>query len=158
MPILEPSDLSDDSFYATLGHRPGIMKAWAAMDEAMMGEDTTLPPALKENVRRSLSQGVGCEYCASFGPPPPEGHDRRESLALAYVQLIAEDPTAIDDSTFEVLREDFTDEEILELTAWICFKLGANVLGAALKLEPSNPEQRQTYETWLEGRERAMSD
>jgi alkylhydroperoxidase family enzyme len=153
MPRLAPSDLTPDSFYGTLGLRPELMEAWQNLDQAMMGESSTLPTALKENVRRSLSQGVGCRYCASFGDPPEEPVDQKESLALAFVELVGRDHNAIDDSTFEVLREEFTEEQILELCAWISFKYGANLLGAILKLEPANDSQKGAYEEFLRERE-----
>jgi alkylhydroperoxidase family enzyme len=148
------SGLSPDTFYATLGRRPEIMRAWQALDEAMMGPGSTLPASLKENVRRALSQDVGCRYCASFGTPTDEPRDVVDSLALTFVRLVTEDHTAIDDSTFTVLGEELTDDQILELCAWICFKYGANMLGALLRLEPSNEEQRASYEGWLAERER----
>jgi alkylhydroperoxidase family enzyme len=152
MTRIEPSDLTPDSFYALLGRRPEIMAAWQGLDEAMMGPESTLAPDFKENVRRALSQEVGCRYCASFGTPSEEPHDRKESLALAFTELVVKDHQSIDDSTFEILREEFTEEQIIELCAWLCFKYGANMFGSLLKLSPANEDQKSTYETWLRER------
>jgi alkylhydroperoxidase family enzyme len=155
MPRVPLTDGPDD-FYALLGRRPEIKEAWQGLDSAMMGPGSTLTPSLKENVRRALSQGVGCRYCASFGEPSEQPRDRKESLALGFVELVVKDHEAIDDSTFEVLREEFTDDQILELCAWISFKFGANMLGSLTKLEPARDDQKATYEGWLEEREQEM--
>ena len=158
MTRIEPSDLTPDSFYALLGRRPAIMSGWQGLDTAMMDSSSTLSPDFKENVRRALSNGgVGCRYCASFGTPREEPQDSKESLAIAFTQLVLQDHTAIDDSTFELLREEFSDEQIVELCAWICFKYGANMLGALLKLEPANQDQKSTYEGWLREREEELA-
>jgi alkylhydroperoxidase family enzyme len=138
-----------DPFYTVLGHRPEILAAWQGLDQAMMGAGSTLPVALKENVRRALAQDFGCRFCASFGTPPDTPADVQESLALAFVERVTQDHTSVDARTFEVLREEFSEEQIVELCAWICFKLGANTLGAIVGLEPSTEEQRAGYEGWL---------
>jgi len=118
----------------------------------MMGPESTLSPDFKENVRRALSQEVGCRYCASFGTPREEPHDRKESLALGFAEFVVKDHQSIDDSTFDVLREEFTEEQIVELCAWLCFKYGANMFGSLLRLEPANEDQKSTYEAWLRER------
>lgn len=149
MPRIPLSDVPLDPYYRLLGHRPEILEAWSALDKAFIDGSSTLPASLKEEVRRVLSQEVGCRYCASFGTPRAEHEDRREALAVAFMELVLHDHKAIDDATFDVLREEFSDEQILELTAWICFKYGSNMLGSILRIEPATPDQVQAYADWV---------
>lgn len=149
MTHVTPSDRSPDRFYALLGRRPEILEAWSRMDEAMMGGSSTLPTRLKEEVRATLAQGIGCRYCASMGAPADDELDRKASLAVGFAELIAQDHHSVDAKTFDILREEFSEEQIVELCAWICFKFGANMLGAITGLEPGTPEQIEAYQTWL---------
>jgi alkylhydroperoxidase family enzyme len=151
------SDRSPDRFYALLGRRPEILEAWSRMDEAMMGGSSTLPTGLKEEVRATLAQGIGCRYCASMGQPAEGELDRRASLAVGFAELVAQDHRSVDAKTFDVLREDFSEEEIVELCAWICFKYGANMLGAITGLDPGTPDQIEAYQTWLAGEDEAKA-
>jgi alkylhydroperoxidase family enzyme len=134
---------------AILEHRPEIRAAWEALDEALLGAGSTLPVALKENVRRAVAQDFGCRFCGSFGAPPSEPADVQESLAIAFAQLAREDHQSVGPATFATLREEFTDAQIVELCTWVCFKVGSNMLGAMMGLEPSTAEQRSAYEARL---------
>jgi alkylhydroperoxidase family enzyme len=140
VPLIDPTEF----FYGTLGHRREIHDAWLGLDEAMVGPGSTLPSPLKENVRHTIAQGIGCRYCASLGAPADQ-RDRRESLAVAFAERVLDDPRSIDAATFDVLREDFSDAQIVELCAWICFKLGANVFGAIMGLEPATDAQKAMF-------------
>jgi alkylhydroperoxidase family enzyme len=55
------------------------------------------------------------------------------------------DHRQIDDSTFEALREEFDEAEIVELLSWLCFKLGANVFGALMSFDPATDAQKEAY-------------
>jgi alkylhydroperoxidase family enzyme len=44
---------------------------------------------------------------------------RREKAALAYADLFATNHLAIDDGTFETLREHFSEAEIVELAMFV---------------------------------------
>ncbi|WP_197381203.1 carboxymuconolactone decarboxylase family protein [Mycolicibacterium mengxianglii] len=147
MPRIEPTDRNTDSFYAVLGNRPEIADAWAALDKVMLTDSSsTLSTALKEEVRSGLAQGIGCQYCATVGGAHSTEHlDPRASLAGAFAEQVVNNLGKIDDSMFEVLRGEFSNDEIVELCAWICFKLGANVLGALMKLDPATEEQSSAY-------------
>ena len=149
MARLPLADVSGDPYYRLLGNRPEILEAWSTLDSTLMGASATLSATLKEEVRRVLSQSVGCRYCASLGTPRPDHQDRREALAVAFTELVLSDHKAIDDATFDVLREEFDDRELLELCAWVCFKYGSNMLGAILRLEPATEEEISEYSDWV---------
>lgn len=151
MPRLPHTHTSTDAFYSVLANRPEVSAAWAKLDQALLSDpSSTLPTALKEEVRASLAQGIGCRYCATVGGPPQgEEADPRASLASAFAEQVVAANGSIDDAMFDVLREEFSTEEIAELCAWICFKFGANVLGALMKLEPATAEQADAYRSLL---------
>lgn len=152
MSRIEPTDRSTDSFYAVLGNRPEIADAWAALDKVLLADaSSTLSTALKEEVRSGLAQGIGCKYCATVGGEvAPEHADPRASLAGAFAELVVNNLGQVDDSMFDVLRGEFNSEEIVELCAWICFKFGANILGALVKLDPATEEQSSAYRELLD--------
>ena len=134
MPRIEPIPADPDGNAVTnsvlarvLGRRPEILAAYARLDNAVRFKGT-LPVELKEAVRRATAQQVGCEYCQSLGASRTD-LDEPQSLAVAFAQAVAEDPSAITDAQFDVLREEFSEDEIVELVAFICLcrDLGTDV-------------------------------
>lgn len=149
-----PADLAPlgaDPFYGILAHRPEILREWSALDRAFFGSSSKVDNRIKEEARRTLAQGVGCRFCASLGTPHDEHPDAREAVAVAFAEMVATDHHQIDDSTFEVLREEFSEAEIVELAAWICFKLGSNIFGALMKLNPATPAEIGGYAAFVAG-------
>lgn len=149
-----PADLQPlaaDPFYGILAHRPEILRHWSALDAEFFGPSSRVENSIKEEARRTLAQGVGCRFCASLGEPRDDHPSKREALAVAFAELVATDHHQIDDNTFAVLREEFTEEEIVELVSWICFKLGSNIFGALMHLEPATPEQVENYAAFAAG-------
>jgi alkylhydroperoxidase family enzyme len=105
---------------------------------------------LKEAVRRATAEQVGCVYCASLSAPGHEAADAREGLAVAFAQMVADDPKAISDAQFDVLREEFSDDEIVELVAWICLVvIAGQTFGAVMKVEAATPEEAAAYQEAL---------
>lgn len=158
IPYFPPSDLptdlqplGPDPFYGILAHRPEILRTWNELDKAFFGPSSVVDNQIKEEARRTLAQGVGCIFCASLGTPRDEHPTAKEALAVAFAELVATDHHQIDDSTFEVLREEFTDAEIVELVSWICFKLGSNIFGALMKLNPATPAEIDGYAAFVAG-------
>jgi alkylhydroperoxidase family enzyme len=143
---LEGNAVQTSLLAGVLGRRPEILKAFGRLDAATRfhGE---LPASLKEAVRRATANEGGCEYCQSLGEYVPNPSDQRESLAVAFAQLVVEDPTTITDGQFDVLREEFTEEEIVELVAFICFvAIAGQLFGATMKLEPAGADEAAAYQ------------
>jgi alkylhydroperoxidase family enzyme len=157
MPRIEPAPAAPDGnavsnslLARVMGRRPDILQAFGKLDTVIRFHGL-LPMELKEAVRRTTAGEIGCVYCASLGEPKTEAADRRESLAVAVAQLIAEDPTSVDDATFAVLREEFSDEEIVELVAWICLvAIPGQLFGAVMGLEAATPEEAAEYHAVLD--------
>jgi alkylhydroperoxidase family enzyme len=129
------SDVEESAFGQLLGHNPEILKAWRELERTVYSAGS-LGAELKEQVRSALAFGNGCEYCQAFGTRPSgEQPDAKISLALAFTDMFLQDHTAIDDSAFTVLKEEFTDAQISELVAFICFVSAGQRFGATMKLE-----------------------
>lgn len=59
-----------------------------------------------------------------------------EKAALRYVDLVANDPDAIDQSTFDELRQYYSDADIVELTMFLFYNLGLHTFFGSLKFYP----------------------
>jgi hypothetical protein len=59
-----------------------------------------------------------------------------EKLALRYSELMATDPGAIDGAFYDELRVHYTDEEIVELGAFIGFNIGYHTFFGTLGFYP----------------------
>jgi hypothetical protein len=102
------------------------------------------------SVRRATACTVGCNYCSSLGPPVGDDADARTKLAVAFAELVAEDPSAITDEQFDVLREEFNEEEIVELVAFICLVgIAGQMFGAVMGLEAADAEEAAGYQLML---------
>jgi len=147
-PATLPSDLTGvghDPFYNLLAHRPDILRAWNELDKVFFGSTSTVDNGIKEEARRTLALGLGCRFCASLGTPSDAHPDAKEALAVAFAELVEKDHREVDASAFDALREEFSDEQIVELVSWICFKYGSNMFGALMRLAPASDEQVKGY-------------
>ena len=59
-----------------------------------------------------------------------------EKLALRYSELMATDPEAIDGAFYGQLRSHYSDEEIVELGAFIGFNIGFHTFFGTLRFYP----------------------
>ena len=55
---------------------------------------------------------------------------------MRYSELMATDPDAVDEAFFDELRQHYSDEEIVELGAFIGFNLGYHTFFGTLKFYP----------------------
>jgi alkylhydroperoxidase family enzyme len=149
-PSPDGNAVSNSVLARVMGRNPDILRAFGRLDTTIRFKGR-LPMALKEAVRDATASRTGCAYCASISSGPrPDADDRRVSLAVAFAELVADDPAGIDDASFDVLREDFDDDEILELVAWICLvAIPGQLFGAVMKLEAASPEEAAAYQQVL---------
>jgi alkylhydroperoxidase family enzyme len=159
MSRVEPVPLQPDGNAVTnsllarvMGRCPDVLEAFGRLDAAIRFRGS-LGGELCEAVRRATAARVGCEYCASLGDPetPRPGPEQvRIGLATAFAELVAEDPSAITDAQFDVLREEFSEEEIVELVAFICLVgIAGQMFGAVLGLEAAAPDEAAAYQSVL---------
>lgn len=122
-------------FQRLLGHNKDVMEKWSQLGD-VLEKDGKLTAALKEQVRRTLAQRNGCAYCKAKGKPDPASFDEKTSIAVGFAEVFLKQKGDIADSTFEVLKEYMTVEEISELCAFVTFTTASQYFGAMMKLEP----------------------
>jgi len=76
-----------------------------------------------------LDEGID-NYAAS------ERFTAAEKIALRYSELMSVKPDAVDANFFEELRKYYSDDEIVELGAFIGFNLGYHTFFGTLKFYP----------------------
>lgn len=128
------SALGNTPFQKLLGHNKDVLREWTRLGETLE-RDGKLSSQLKEQVRRTLAQVNGCEYCKAKGRPEPHMFDESISIAVGFAEVFNKQKGNIPDSIFGVLTEHFTDEEISELCAFITFTTASQYFGAIMKLE-----------------------
>ena len=150
MSRIPPADVEGNAFQRILGHRPEIVEKWFALDSGMRFSGL-LAPDLKEEVRRSLADGIGCRFCASLGDPDPGRRDARTSLAVTFAEIVLtniQDLRSIDDTVFDVLKAEFSDAEIVELSVWTLFMIAGQAFGALMQVRESTPDELEGYVAW----------
>ncbi|WP_273851961.1 carboxymuconolactone decarboxylase family protein [Guptibacillus spartinae] len=146
MTIIEKSTLGATPFQQLLGHNPEAMTAWAKLGDVLEGNQS-LTSTLKEQVRRTLAQSNGCEYCKAKGKPDPRLFDEKTSVAVGFAEVYIKLNGDVPSSISNVLKESFTDQEISELFAFICFTTAQQHFGALMKLEPADsPWEKMLHE------------
>lgn len=128
------SNFGETPFQRLLGHNQEVMEAWVSLGE-VLEKDGLLSAALKEQVRRTLAQGNGCEYCKAKGKPEPDQFNERIAMAVGFAEVFLKMRGEIEESTFKILKECFNEEEISELCAFIAFSSASQYFGAMMKLE-----------------------
>ena len=135
------SSLGDTTADRVMGHRPELLEAWGSLKHALLGPSSTLSPQLKEEVRRTLAQRTGCQFCASLGRPADDHETRSESLAAAFADAVALDHTAISYAQIKPLLDEFTEPQIVELLMWISFEYAGQMFGCLIGDQPATPEE-----------------
>ncbi len=142
-------------------HRPAIAKGIIALGAGIKA-DLTLPARMVELVRLRVAFHNQCRSCMAIRyreavdagvdeelvcslekPTEAAGLTSAEKAALAYADRFATDHLSIDDSQFAALREYFTEEQLVELGAWVAFCVGFGRLGAVWDMTEELPESYQ---------------
>ena len=134
MARINQSNIGNTLFQRLLGHNPQVMETWSALSEVLEA-DGKVSAKLKEQVRRTLAQHNGCEYCKAKGKPDPNLFDEKTSVAVGFAQVFIKLKGDIPDSTFTIVKEYFSESEISELCAFITFTTAQQYFGAIMKLE-----------------------
>ncbi|MEW9052331.1 MAG: carboxymuconolactone decarboxylase family protein [Neobacillus sp.] len=134
MARIKQSSFGKTPFQRLLGHNVEVMNAWSHLGEVLEKEGL-LSAELKEQVRRTLAQSNGCEYCKAKGKPEPDLFDEKTSVAVGFAEVFFKQKGQIQDSIFSIFHDYFTEEEISELCAFICLTTASQYFGALIKLE-----------------------
>jgi len=163
----------EQGMYRVLAHTPGIAKALAAFGGGLFGS-RTLPRRLIELVRLRVAFHNQCRSCMAIRyhsaiddgltegavcslerPQDAADLSEAEKAAVLYADLSSINHFAIDDATFEALRQHFTEAQIVELGVFIAFFIGFGRLSAAWDMTEDLPagfqvEKDQIVAPWAE--------
>ena len=124
-------------FQQLLGHNKHVMEKWTSLEECFFNSNT-FTYLLKEEVRRTLAFNNGCQYCMAKGKPSNEITDSKVLIATKIADAISKNQL-IDNEYFNILKNEFSDTEVSELLALICFITASQRFGALLDLQPTCP-------------------
>ncbi len=134
MTTIKLSDYGSSPFEKLIGHNKIVLDKWNELEIALFTE-TKLDKNLMEQVRRTIAFENECEYCmVKAGKPDFSTNDKKISSATAFAQLFAIDHKSISSSHFDILREEFTEQEISELCSFISFITACQKLGRVYNL------------------------
>ncbi|MCD7034129.1 carboxymuconolactone decarboxylase family protein [Metabacillus sp. GX 13764] len=136
MARINESAFGETPFQKLLGHNQEVMNAWNELGD-VLGKDGHLSAHLKEQVRRTLAQGTGCEFCKAKGKPEPHLFDEKMSIAAGIAEVFTKQKGDIPEAVFHVLKEELTDEEISELIAFVTFTAASQYFGAIMAIKPA---------------------
>ncbi len=134
MARMAESKNGETRFQRLLGHRNEIMESWTKLSEVF--DQGLLSIDLKEQVRRTLAQGNGCEYCQAKGKPQPDTYDEKTAVAVGFADVFLRLGGTIPDAVYRRLNETFNVEEQVELCAYMTFTTASQQFGALMKIEP----------------------
>jgi alkylhydroperoxidase family enzyme len=116
-------------------HQPKMMSAMGKFQGAVR-KGTTVEERLKYLVELKGAQMIGCEFCVDLGSQicrnsglsdeelialpryrTSELFSEREKLALDYTVGVLRTPVDVPDELFARVKEHFTDEQLVEITA-----------------------------------------
>ena len=134
MARMNESEFGETPFQRLLGHNTDVLNKWKQVGE-VLEKDMNLSSHLKEQVRRTLAQSNGCEYCKAKGKPEPHVFDEKTSIAVSFAEVFLKQKGNISDAQFNRLKECLSSAEISELSAFITFTTASQYFGAIMKLE-----------------------
>ena len=131
-----------ESFTKSGGKTPKWVQVMANCDDTMVGfvtllrsvmDDAPLPKELKWKVAYVVSDINKCEFCVGATSSKLKGFDidenviadvegtadEKEALAIEYAKATTEHAYSIEPELIEKMQKNFTDEELVELTAVI---------------------------------------
>ena len=145
-------------------HTPGIARGLAAFGGSLKMH-RTLPGRLVELVRLRVAFHNQCRSCMAIrytdavtagvtedlvcglaDPPSARNLTDAEQSALRFADLFANNHLAIDDATFDDLRRNFSEPQIMELAMTVAFFVGFGRLAATLHMTEELPEAFQAPE------------
>ena len=88
-------------------------------------------------VEDGLTEGL---VCSLERPEEADDLTDAERAAIAYADLMATNHLAVDDQTFERLREHFSDPEIMELCFHVAFYVGFGRMAMSLDMVDDLPD------------------
>jgi AhpD family alkylhydroperoxidase len=112
-----------------MAHKPQLMRAVMNLYGALHTENPNLPEELKELVSIRIAQINGCRhYCLPYHTLQAQKHGATPAkiasvaqLAIEYAERMTVPSMVVTDSFFAQLKAIWSDEDLVELSAWIGF-------------------------------------
>lgn len=142
-------------------HAPEMTKGMSAF-AASLKIHRTLPPRLIELVRLRVAFHNQCRSCMAIRypdaladglsedlvcslekPMEADGLTERERVAIRFGELFATNHLAIDDSYYDLLKQHFTEAEIVELGFNVALFVGIGRFAATLNMIEELPDRFQ---------------
>jgi uncharacterized peroxidase-related enzyme len=123
-----------------MGRVPGMLNAFSRLSREVIGVPGKVPLPLKRLIAHVASRSAGCQYCmahtaeaaASMDGVSPEKiaaafeYERSplftdaERAALTVAQGAGQTPNAVNDADFDLLKQHFDEDQIVEIVGVIC--------------------------------------
>ncbi|MEK4443530.1 carboxymuconolactone decarboxylase family protein [Niallia sp. FSL K6-0077] len=127
MARINESKNGETPFQRLLGYNLDVLNGWNQLGD-VLEKDLNLSSYLKEQVRRTLAQSNGCEYCKAKGKPEPHLFDEKTSIAVGFAEAFLKQKRDISDAQFNIVKEYLSEAEISELIAFITFTTASQYL------------------------------
>jgi alkylhydroperoxidase family enzyme len=134
-------------------HHSGVLIASGALETAVERSWRRLDPHLRWLVIQATAGAIGCSWCTDFGfyegvqqgvdinkvrDVPrwrtSDAYDERERAVLEYAEAATASPAVIPDDLVARLHRLFSEEEIVELAAWVALENYRSRFNAGLGL------------------------
>jgi AhpD family alkylhydroperoxidase len=141
-----------------IGRLPAVAGALGSLNAALR-DSGTLPPRLLELVRLRIAFFNQCRSCIAVRyqsaiddgldeaavcslerPADAQNLSAAERSALRFAELFATDHLSIDDAVYDVLRQHFSEDELVELGLHCAIALGVGRLSATWDVSDDLPE------------------
>lgn len=134
-------------------HHGGVLTASGAFEMAVAKGWHELDEHLRWLALQATSAAIGCSWCIDYGYyesvqhgadprkvrdvgrwQDSDAYDERERLVLEYTAAVNTTPSSVTDGLATRLRAQFSEKEIVELTAWIALENYRSRFNAGLGL------------------------
>jgi alkylhydroperoxidase family enzyme len=134
-------------------HHSGVLAAMGAIETAAEKGWTKLDPTLRWLAIQAASTNIGCSWCVDYGyyegmhdgidPAKVRAStqwrqsdlfDERERAVLEYAEQATRSPALVSDELAARIRQHLSDEEFVELAAWVALENFRSRFNAGLGL------------------------
>ena len=138
---------------AAAAHHSGVLLAMGSIETAAERGWRHLEPSLRWLVIQAAAMEIGCSWCTDYGyyeglqqgtdPAKVRSilqwrtsdvYDERERAVLEYAEVATSTPVLIPDDLMARLHRHFTEQEIVELAAWVALENFRSRFNAGLGL------------------------
>ena len=140
--------------YKVLAHRPNILKALMDLSKAVIRDEGTIDRGFRFLIAYISSRTRGCQYCQAHNVKSADRwgvsanqlnnvwnykksihFSPAERAALSFAQASATVPNYVDDVIFNKLRQHWSNEQIVEITAVVSLFGWMNCFNDVLRLD-----------------------